>query len=442
MTKASLRSPTLPLVGFSGQVLWPLGVITAPFTFPDYTGKGSKAITTDFMIVQALSPYNLVRIGASLLTRIKQELWRILCKNKDIFAWSPFNMTGIPKELAEHKLNIHPRTFLICQKKHILAKDQNEAITTEVTKHVEVRILKEVYFPRWVANPVMVQKNDGTWRMCIDFTNLNKACLKDNYPLPEIDQKIESLDGFKYKCFLDAYKGYHLIRMTEEDEEKMAFYTKHGPFYYEKMHFGLKNVRETYQQLVEKAFSSQIGQNIEIYVDDTDNTGGVEPQRKTSCSGPIPSKVSRESALFFKTLKGCIEKINFQWSQEAEEAFQKVKLHLTENSGKLAKRAIELGEHDIFYKPRSAIKGQVITNFLAECPNNTFKKEPKEKDKITPKAHRRVPVWTLYTDGASINEGLELSIRLEIYHLQVFTDSLLVTNHVKGMYEAREESMK
>ncbi|GKF67672.1 reverse transcriptase domain-containing protein [Tanacetum coccineum] len=76
-----------------------------------------------------------------------------------------------------------------------------------------------------------------------------------------------------------------------------------------------------------------------------------------------------------------------------------------ENSGRLAKWAIELGEHDISYKPRSSIKGQVIVDFLAECPNNISQKEPKKKDRITPEAHHRTPVWTLYTDGASSNEG-------------------------------------
>ncbi|GJR42504.1 reverse transcriptase domain-containing protein [Tanacetum coccineum] len=173
---------------------------------------------------------------------------------------------GFDRAFAD-KVGAEVTSSPVCQKKRILAKDRNEAITTEVTKFVEARILKEVYFLRWVANPVMVRKSDGTWRMCIDFTNMNKACPKDSYPLPEIDKKIESLDGFKYKYYLDTYKGYHQIRMAKEDEEKTAFYSEHRTFCYEKMPFGLKNAGATYQWLVDKAFSSQIGQNIEIYVD-------------------------------------------------------------------------------------------------------------------------------------------------------------------------------
>ncbi|GKA06844.1 hypothetical protein Tco_0686068 [Tanacetum coccineum] len=99
--------------------------------------------------------------------------------------------------------------------------------TEELTK---AGILWKVKHQRWVANPVMVKKSDGGWRMCMDFTDINKACPKDCYPLPVIDCKIESLLGFHLKCFLDAYKGYHQIQMAEEDEDKTAFYAGEGVF--------------------------------------------------------------------------------------------------------------------------------------------------------------------------------------------------------------------
>ena len=104
--------------------------------------------------------------------------------------------------------------------------------------------------------------------MCVDFIDLNKACPKDCYPLPEIDWKVESLCGYAFKCFLDAYKGYHQIQMDVEDEEKTAFHTSQGIFCYRKMPFGLKNAGATYQRLVDTAFQKQIGRNMEVYVDD------------------------------------------------------------------------------------------------------------------------------------------------------------------------------
>nr|GEU64775.1 reverse transcriptase domain-containing protein [Tanacetum cinerariifolium] len=95
-----------------------------------------------------------------------------------------------------------------------------------------------------------------------------KACPKDCYTLSEIDWKVESLLGFRLKCFLDAYKEYHHIQMAEENEEKTAFYTCKGVYCYKRMSCGLKNVGATYQRLVNKAFSKQIRRNLEAYVDD------------------------------------------------------------------------------------------------------------------------------------------------------------------------------
>ncbi|GJZ49700.1 reverse transcriptase domain-containing protein [Tanacetum coccineum] len=114
----------------------------------------------------------------------------------------------------------------------------------------------------------MVKKHDGSWRMCVDFTDLNNACPQDCYPLPEIDWKVESLYGYPFKCFLDAYKGYHQIQMAKSDEEKKTFHISQGVYCYTKMPFGLKNAGATYQRLVDKAFDSQVGRNIEVYVDD------------------------------------------------------------------------------------------------------------------------------------------------------------------------------
>ncbi|GJY40219.1 reverse transcriptase domain-containing protein [Tanacetum coccineum] len=128
--------------------------------------------------------------------------------------------------------------------------------------------MKEVHYHSWLSNLVMVRKHDGSWRMCVDFKDLNKACPQDGYPLPEIDWKVESLCGYPFKCFLDAYKGYHQIKMAEEDEEKTAFITSQGIFCYTKMSFGLKNAGATYQRLVDKAFQKQIGRNLEVYVDE------------------------------------------------------------------------------------------------------------------------------------------------------------------------------
>ena len=102
----------------------------------------------------------------------------------------------------------------------------------------------------------------------MDFMDLNKACPKDSFPLPRIDQLMDSTAGHKLLTFMDAFSGYNQIKMDEEDQEKTAFIISQGLYCYKAMPFGLKNVGATYQRLVNKMFNKQIGRNMEVYVDD------------------------------------------------------------------------------------------------------------------------------------------------------------------------------
>ena len=104
--------------------------------------------------------------------------------------------------------------------------------------------------------------------MCVDFMDLNKACPKDSFPLPKIDQLVDSIAGHRLLTFMDAFSGYNQIKMVEKDQEKTAFITSQGFYCYKVMPFELKNVGVTYQRSVNKMFSKQIGRNMEVYVDD------------------------------------------------------------------------------------------------------------------------------------------------------------------------------
>ena len=104
----------------------------------------------------------------------------------------------------------------------------------------------EVYYPEWLANVVLVKKANGNWRMCVDFTDLNKACPKDSFSLPRIDQLVDSTAGHKLLTFMDAFSGYNQIRMVKEDQEKTAFITSQRLYCYKVMLFGLKNAGATY----------------------------------------------------------------------------------------------------------------------------------------------------------------------------------------------------
>ena len=104
--------------------------------------------------------------------------------------------------------------------------------------------------------------------MCIDYTNLNKACPKDSYPMPNIDQLVDNSAGFQLLSFMDAYSGYNQIAMHPDDQEKTAFMTDKANYYYNVMPFGLKNAGATYQRVMNRVFEDQIGRNIEVYIDD------------------------------------------------------------------------------------------------------------------------------------------------------------------------------
>ena len=95
----------------------------------------------------------------------------------------------------------------------------------EVEKLLTTGFIREVYYPRWLANIVMVKKSNGKWRMCVDFTDLNNACPEDSFPLPRIDQLVDSITSHELLTFMDAFLGYNQILMKEEDQEKTMFVT-------------------------------------------------------------------------------------------------------------------------------------------------------------------------------------------------------------------------
>nr|GEY69388.1 reverse transcriptase domain-containing protein [Tanacetum cinerariifolium]GEY70323.1 reverse transcriptase domain-containing protein [Tanacetum cinerariifolium] len=394
--KNQMVSATTTLTGFRGETIWPLGQLRLLVTIGD-TDHSTRA-WMNFMTVRSLSSYNgvtsskdipkearvryenfkvalhsnfpdqEVAIGGTLSAKGRTELCSLLKENLDIFVWHPSDMTGVPRSVAEHRLNIG-------------------------------RGIRPFDRRKWARPRNARRPSKRSWRMCVNFTDLNKSCPQDCYPLPKIDWKVESLYSYPFKCFLDAYKGYHQIQLAESDEEKTAFHTDQGVYCYTKMAFDLKNDGATYQRLVDKAFDSQIGRNIEVYIDDlvikshteaemlrdiseTFRTlrkinmklnpnectfGAVEGvflgymislegikqwpdkievllqlpsprtikevqslNRKLASLNRFLSKSTEKSLLLFKTVKKCIKKSDFHWTSEADQAFKQLKQHLSE----------------------------------------------------------------------------------------------------------------
>ena len=467
-------------------------------------------------------------------------------------------MGGIDPTIITHRLNVSPSFKPVKQKRRRFAPERQKAINEEVDKLLQAGAIREVEYPEWLANVVLVKKANGKWRLCIDFTDINRACPKDNFPLPRIYLIVDATAGHELLSFMDAFSGYNQINMDLNDQEKTSFVTGQGTYCYRVMPFGLKNVGATFQRLVNWMFQKQIGTTMEVYIDDmlvksttTElhiahlseafqilrkynmklnpakcafgvsagkflgfivNHRGIEanPDKiKAVLDMPPPSGIKEVQRLtgrivalsrfvsrasdkcqpFFQVLKKA-----FQWDTKCEEAFSASKtylssppilvspiegelltlylavsdfstsvvlvkdkdrvqhpvyyysralreaeeryprmeklilalvtaarklrpyfqahtievpteypmkqvLHKPETSGRLMKLAIELSEFDIIYKPKTAIKGQVLVDFVMEFTSA----EPAENAQ-TP---TDLPIWKLSVDGATNVQGRE-----------------------------------
>ena len=213
-------------------------------------------------------PERVIQIELQLPGYLREKLISFLREYKDVFAWSNEDMSGIDHSVIAHKLNVDPVHKPVVQKRQKFNPKRYMAINEEVGKLLAARFIREVHYPEWLANVVMVKKANRKWRICIYYTDLNKACPKDSFLIPRIDQLVDATTGHKLVSFMDAYSGYNQIRMSPEDEDKTSFMIDRSLHCYKIMPFGLKNVGATYQCLVNKGFSDLIGRTKEVYVND------------------------------------------------------------------------------------------------------------------------------------------------------------------------------
>uniref|UniRef100_A0A2N9I2W9 Uncharacterized protein n=1 Tax=Fagus sylvatica TaxID=28930 RepID=A0A2N9I2W9_FAGSY len=318
LDKDKLRPMDAPLVGFTGDKICPVGIVTLPNNGRRVLVKPSGELAT--IELEDGRPERTTKIGADLPPKIKESLVQFLKDNKDVFAWSHEDMPGINPSIISHKLNVDPSLRPIKQKRRVFAPERNNAIMEEVDKLLAANFIREVFYPDWLANVVMVKKS------------------------------------------------YNQIVMDEGDQEKTSFITSRGLFCYKVMPFGLKNAGATYQRLMNRMFHDQIGRNVEVYVDDMlgkvqrgrrspgrpqrdfpnapqrgieanpDKIKAIlemqppkntkEVQRLTGRIAALNRFMSRSTDKclpFFKTLKKA-----FEWTDECQQAFEELKKYLTE----------------------------------------------------------------------------------------------------------------
>ena len=214
------------------------------------------------------NPEHLAYIGSKLAEDLRSLLTHFLRQNKDVFALKQADMGGIDPAIITHRLNVSPSFKPVKQKIRSFAPERKKAINEKVVKLLQAGAIREVEYPKWLANVVLVKKANGKWRLCIDFTDVNRACPKDSFPLPRIDLIVDSTTGHELLSFMDAFSDYNQISMDPDDQEKTSFVTGQGTFCYRVMPFGLKNAGATYQRLVNRMFQKQIGTSMQVYIDD------------------------------------------------------------------------------------------------------------------------------------------------------------------------------
>ena len=140
------------------------------------------------------------RIGTALSPEMRTRLVQFLKENLE-------DMLDISPEVIQHTLNVNSEKKPVQQRRRIFTLERDQVVIEEVSKLLTAGFIREVYYLDWLANVVLVKKASGKWRMCVDFTDLNKACSKDSFPLPRIDQLVDSTIGHKLLTFMDAFLG-------------------------------------------------------------------------------------------------------------------------------------------------------------------------------------------------------------------------------------------
>ena len=197
----------------------------------------------------------------------KEKLIEFLRKNVDVFAWNAYEVLGVDPSFIYYHLNVIHLSPKKQPPRHS-SKDYSDAVRDEVMKLKQARAIKEVFYLDWLANTMVVKKNNEKWQVYVDFTDLNKTYTKDLFPMPKIDHLVDATVSHPRMNFLDTFQGYHQIPLALGDQEKIAFVTSTRNYYYKVMPFGLKNARSTYQRIITRMFEPKLGKNIEVYIDD------------------------------------------------------------------------------------------------------------------------------------------------------------------------------
>jgi hypothetical protein len=219
-------------------------------------------------------------ISKKLDPSLREPMIALLKEYSDCFAWDYTEIPGLDRSIVEHRLPLKKGFQPFQQSVHQMRTDVLEEVKKEIEKMLEAGFIRTCRYDEWISSIVPIQKKDGWWQVYVDFRDLNRATLKDEYPMPIAEMLINTSAGNKILSFLDGNIGYNQIFMAPKDIHRTAFrvHSVVGLFKYVVMTFGLKNDGATYQRAMSYIYHDLIGKLVEIYIDDvvvkSTSTGG------------------------------------------------------------------------------------------------------------------------------------------------------------------------
>eukprot|EP00253_Pinus_taeda_P027327 PITA_27327 len=215
-----------------------------------------------------ISPGKTLNIGAFLETSQEQKLIHLLNKYQKEFAWDYTDMQGIHPETCTHHIYTDTSIQPLRQPQRRMNPMLKEIVRDELQKLLKVKFIYPIFYSQWVSPLVMVPKKNDKWGVCVDYRELNKATLKDYFPLPFINQVLDTLAGKKSFSFLDGFSGYNQINIASGDQDKTTFTYPWGTYAYNVLPFGLCNALATFQRAALANFADLVHECVEVYMDD------------------------------------------------------------------------------------------------------------------------------------------------------------------------------
>ncbi|GJW73887.1 hypothetical protein Tco_0133257 [Tanacetum coccineum] len=297
-------------VRFSGETYHPLRIIDLRATMEKE--RRSKTVLMEYAIIKCRSPYNVIigrtrmrslrAVGSTIYSMIKfptnqgivametsrKALWE--CRQLEMVqgSWKEVQWRQCKQQMSRIREQVilrtksssgrGPNSSPVPLEKHRAGKTQRKYLPSamnvqtngrlvlkeKVFRWLKEGIIRKVQHPVWVTNMILVKLANGTWKVQVDYSSLNKVYAKDMYPFPEEGEELASLIGYPYKCFLRLPKQHSQIRMAEDDEEKTRFHMEEGVYCFTHMLKELKNSAATLQRMMEKVLADERGRNMEI----------------------------------------------------------------------------------------------------------------------------------------------------------------------------------